>query len=300
MNRIQKKCMIVSAGIHLLLAVMLIFGPGFFAGKPDNSPPVLTFIALKTTDDDSSGGGDNTVKAPPALGGDPAPPVTPAPVLTPAPVIAQPEPVPQPPERVQPKQPERDLPPVPKDPPRVNTTPRIDSTPKPAPRKPHEINVDTNVVTSSAADAKAKREAQQKAAAAARAADAKRIAGINSLFKSATTGVRTGTAGSTEIRLSGPGGGGVPYGNFLSAVKKAYDDAWSPPNGVPETTVSVRITIARDGTILSAHITDASGNAALDGSVQKALDRVKAVPPLPDSETRDSRTVTIGFNPENK
>jgi len=281
MNRLQKKCMIVSAGIHLLLAVMLIFGPGFLAGhSKDNSPPVLTFIALKTTDDAASGGGDNTVKAPPALGPNTEPPVTPTPVVAP-PVEPTPQKIEKPPT------------PVVKEVPRANDTPKIDMTAvKPAPRK-REINVDTTVVTSSSAEAKAKREAQAKAAAAAAAAEKKRIANA---FRSATTGIKTGVAGSTEIRLQGPGGGGVPYGNFFSALEKIYYDAWTPPPGA-DSTVSVTITIARDGTIISAHITDGSDNAALDSSVQKTLDRVKAVPPLPETETRDSRTVTMKFDP---
>jgi TolA protein len=187
---------------------------------------------------------------------------------------------------------------VQKEPLRVDNTPRVNLTPvKPAPRKSREINVDTTLVTSSTAELKAKQQAQQKAA---QLAEQRRLASINSLFRSATTGVRNGSAGSTEIKLYGPGGGGLPYANFLSAVQKIYEDAWTLPSGVPESNVRVTITIARDGTIISAHITDGSGNAALDNSVQKALDRVRAVPPLPESETRDSRSVTIGFNPENK
>lgn len=288
MNRIQKKCMIVSAGIHLLLAMMLIFGPGFFGGKPENSPPVLTFVALKTTDDGSSGGGDNTVKNPPALGTSTEPPL--------APVVNPPTPVVPPPAEPPPQRIERATPPVPRDPPRVNNTPRIEPSPVRQPTHTREIIPDLTVKTSSSAEARAKREAQLRAEATARAEREKRIAG---LLRSASTGVRTGVAGSTEIKLAGPGGGGVPYGNFLSAVEKIYYDAWTPA-GASDSTVSATITIARDGTILSAHITDGSGNAALDDSVQNTLNRVKAVPPLPESETRDSRTVTIKFDPETK
>ena len=181
-----------------------------------------------------------------------------------------------------------------KDSPRVDNTPKPDLTPaKPSPRKPHEINVNTTLVASSTAEMKAKQKAAQ-------LAEQQRLSGINSLFKSATTGIRGGISGSTEIKLKGPGGGGLPYANFLSAVQKIYEDAWTPPAGAPTSTVSVSITIARDGTILSAHITDGSGNSPLDNSVQRALDRVRSVPPLPESETKESRTVTIGFNPENK
>ncbi len=298
MNRTQKKCMIVSAGLHLLLAVMLIFGPGFLAGHSnDNSPPILTFVAIKTTDDAASGGGDNTVKSPPALG-DNQQPVTPAPVVTPPvqPVAPPVQETPPPIERVQPRESEREAPPVPKDTPRANITPRIESTPvKPAPRKPHEINVDTTVVTSTATDAKARRQAEEKAAAAARAADAKRLAGINSLFKNATSGIRGGVSGSTEIRLAGPGGGGGPYANFLSAVQTVYYNAWHQPDSAPELVTKVSVSIARDGTVISAHIVSPSGNSVVDKSVRETIERVKYAAPLPDNATEDSRTVIINF-----
>ena len=297
MNRIQKKCMIVSAGLHLLLALMLIFGPGFLAGHSnENSPPILTFVAIKTTDDAASGGGDNTVKSPPALGNNPEP-AKPAPVVTP-PVQAVAPPVqetPPPVERVQPKEPQREAPPVPKDTPRVNDTPKMEVAPvKPAPRR-HEINVDTTVVTSNASDARARREAQEKAAAAARAAEAKRLAGINSLFKNATSGIRGGVAGSTEIRLAGPGGGGVPYANFLSAVQTVYYNAWHQPDSAPELVTKVSVSIARDGTVISAHIVSPSGNSLVDKSVRETIERVKYAAPLPDNATEDSRTVIINF-----
>jgi colicin import membrane protein len=293
MNRIQKKCMIVSAGIHLLLAAMLIFGPGFLAGhSDDNSPPVLTFIPVITTDSDASGGGDNTVKNPPALGTTPEPPVAPAPVVTPPTPVIPPaaEPIPQKIERA--------APPVPRTIPRVNDTPKIDLAPvKPTPRKTHEINVDTKLVTGASADLKAKRDAREKAAAAAAAEKEKRIA---ALLSSASRGVRNGSATSTELKLGGLGGGGLPYANFRASVQKAYWDAWSVPNGVPNVTVTVSVTIARDGTVISSRITDSSGNGEVDASVQRALDRVKFAAPLPSSATEDQRTVPLIFNTQAK
>ena len=66
MNRFQKKCMIVSGGIHLLLAAMLVFGPGFLSSDSENAPPLLKFIPGATVDAIMSGGGDNSVKDPPA------------------------------------------------------------------------------------------------------------------------------------------------------------------------------------------------------------------------------------------
>jgi TonB family protein len=241
---------------------------------------------LKTTDDNVSGGGDNTVKNPPALGTTPEQPAVPAPVPTPPTPVITPrvEPAPQ--------QAEKAPTPIPKDPPRINDTPKVDLTSiKPIPRKTREINADTTVVTSSAADAKAKRDAQAKAAAA----EQKRLAGIAAAFKSATTGIRGGVSKSTEIRLAGPGGGGLPYANFLSAVQTVYYNAWHQPDSAPELAVKVSVSIARDGTVISAHVVSPSGNSVLDKSVRETIERVKFAAPLPDNSTEDSRTVIINF-----
>ena len=293
MNRLQKKCIIVSGGIHLLLAVMLIFGPGFLSGhSPDNSPPVLTFVAIQTTDDNVSGGGDNTVKGPPALGTSLEAPAVPTPVVKP-PAPAAETPVEPAPEKV-----EKVVTPAPKEVPRVNDTPKLDLKPvKPSPRKTPDIKVDTTIVTSSAADAKAKRDAQAKAAAAAQAREQQRIAG---LLNSASKGVRNGSAGSTEYKLGGLGGGGLPYANFRAAVQKVYWDAWSVPTGAPYVSVTVSVTIARDGSVISSRITDSSGNADVDASVQRTLDRVKFTAPLPSSSTEEQRTVPLIFNTQVK
>jgi TonB family protein len=251
---------------------------------------VLTFVAIQTTDEKAFGGGDNTtVKNPPALGTSTVPPVAPI-VTPPTPVV--PTPVEPTPQRV-----ERTLPPVQRDPPRVNNTPRVEPTPVKTPARTHEITPDLTVKTSISAEAKAKRDAQLKAEANARAEKQKRIAG---LLKSASTGVRSGSAESTEFKLGGLGGGGVPYANFRAAVQKAYWDAWSVPTGVPYVTVTVSVTIARDGTVISSRITDSSGNAEVDASVQRALDRVKFAAPLPDSSTEAQRTIPLTFNTQAK
>ena len=64
MNRLQKKCFVASAGLHLLLGLILVIGPAFLVSqsKPDNMP-VLDFVPLKTVDALMSGGGDPTAKA---------------------------------------------------------------------------------------------------------------------------------------------------------------------------------------------------------------------------------------------
>src|SRR6185312_6847993 len=150
-----------------------------------------------------SGGGDKNAKNSPPEGVIPPSPETPTPVITPPnPVVAPPTPVAPPVDRTPPQRVEKESPPLQRESPRLDNTPRVDPTPvKPAPHKPHEINVDTTLVTSSAADLKAKQKAQQRAA---ELAEQQRRAGINSVFKNATTGIRGGISGSTEIKLRGP------------------------------------------------------------------------------------------------
>ena len=280
MNRLQKKCIIASGGLHLLLGVILIVGPGFLSSrsKPDNTPP-LDFIAAATVDAAISGGGDNTVKSPPAaLVAPPSPPTLPVPVTPPTPIVD-------------------------KTPPPLNNTsketkpPKVDPIPA-EPKKPgHQIEVNTKPVIRNSAELKAASDAAR-AKAAKEAADAKRRTA--DAVSRAIAGIRGGVSGSTEIRLQGSGTTGVPYANFLSAVKKAYWDAWTVPDGVPDSTVKATVTIARDGTVVSARIIDQSGNAAVDNSVQMVLDRVKFAAPLPEDAKEDQRTVTINFNTEAK
>src|SRR5215469_16436602 len=50
MNRLQKKCVIGTAGIHLLLLTILIFGPAFFNRQPKTDNTVLDVIPANLVD----------------------------------------------------------------------------------------------------------------------------------------------------------------------------------------------------------------------------------------------------------
>jgi len=279
MNRLQKKCFIVSLGIHLLLVVILLVGPAFLLDNSKSATPPLTFIAAATVDAAVSGGGDNTVKSPPAELS--APPAPPAPVVAPAPV---PPPVA---ERTPP--PQIDRTPTPRETPREVKPPRTDAPVVESKSRTHKIDISTQLVTGTSADVKAAQDAARKAAAAEkRRADA--------ALGRAIAGIRGGVSGSTEVRMPGPGGGGVPYANFYSAVQTVYYNAWRQPNDVPDVTVKVSVTIARDGTVISARIVTPSGNSSVDKSVQETIDRVKFAAPLPENTKEDQRDVQINFN----
>jgi TonB family protein len=105
-----------------------------------------------------------------------------------------------------------------------------------------------------------------------------------------------------EIPNPGVGGDGQATADFGDVLISKYFNAWSPPvdldNDVPVVTVSV--TIARDGSVMSAHIISPSGNKSLDRSIQNALDSVAFIAPFPPSWKEGQRTVKVKFNIELK
>jgi colicin import membrane protein len=276
---LQKKCYLASTGLHLLLLLILMVGPAFMASrsKPDTMP-VLNFVPLKTVDEMMSGGGNPNAKPPPATF-EKQQPTPPAPAVQPAP---------PPPEKVQPPEPPKETvkePPQPKEPNYSNEPSKE--------RKPRRPNIDLTPITrpresrdeaKAAAEAKARNEARRERAVAA--------------LGSAANSLEENLSGATTIELKGPDGGGVPYANFLQAVKSVYQRAWTVPDGITDenATVGASVTIARDGTVVSAHITRSSGNPGVDRSVERTLERVKWAAPLPDSAKEDQRTVKINFN----
>ena len=118
-------------------------------------------------------------------------------------------------------------------------------------------------------------------------------------FRSALSSISNNASKVTEVNMPGPGT--AAYANFKDALATIYYNAWTPPDDVSndDAITKVRITIARDGTIISAQIIGRSGDSRVDASVQRAIDRVTEVPPLPDSK-ESQRTVTLNFNLKTK
>lgn len=283
MNRLQKKCFIASAGAHLLLALILFVGPGFMSTQSKTEDmPVLDFIPVKTVDALVSGGGNPNAKPPPAA---PAPqPPPPAPAPQPPPPAPEPVREPKPP-----KESVKEIKPA---------KPAPDSLELSRKRKPRKPKISLKPVVRSTRDTRA--EARARAEAQARAQDRawtdarKRLARE---FGRVAERIGGEMSGATTIELKGPGGGGVPYANFLNAVQSAYDRAWVVPDGAAdsEAVTTASVTIARDGTVVSARIIRRSRNPAVDQSVQATLDRVTYAAPLPDDAKENQRTVTIRF-----
>ncbi len=283
MNRTQKKCVLASAGAHLLLVVILIIGPAFGSSrrKPDEVP-LLDFVPYKTVDALVSGGGYRDGR-PPQM----------------APVPRTQPPAPQPQAQPQPQPPEKQRDPDPPkeaakeaDPPEK---PVESLVPSARPKRKPEVNMTLVKRKRSTDEAKTKAEARAREEARAYADSRRQIA--REIGRLADR-IGEETAGSTEIKLQGPGGGGVPYANFLQAVKTVYTDAWVVPDGVinDQATAVAAVTIARDGTVLRYRLVTRSGDSLVDHSVQATLERVKFAAPLPEDSKEQERTVTINFN----
>lgn len=276
MNRLQKKCFFAASGMHGLLALILLIGPAFVSSNDKSkNEPDLIFVPAKTVDDAVQGGGD-------PKGGMPPPPAPTLMSVKPEVVETAPPPEPVKPVVVKEVAPPKQVPDsleLPK-----KTKPKIEVSDKPVVR---------NFDKQAAAKAKAKAKADAEAKATA---DQNRQ--IASVISGAARSMSEGFSGSTSIVLKGPGGGGVPYGNWKAAVKQRYTAAWIVPDGITDdsATVTASITIARNGEVLAHSIVSLSGNSLVDHSVKATLDRVTTAPPLPDDAKEDKRTVTISFN----
>ncbi|MGD1087151.1 MAG: TonB family protein [Verrucomicrobiota bacterium] len=251
MNRLQKKCFMVTAGIHLLLLVILFVGPAFFSAqqKPDDLL-VLDVIPANLIDAPFNSGVKNAQPPPPVVQPAPQPPV-PISVVTPPTLVQRLEKI-FTPEPVKPMQ---------------NATES----------EPHKIQVNTQLTT---------RTAQEKSMA-----DSQRARAI----KSALQRLKNNLSSVTEVNLSG--NSSAAYANYGDVVLNVYHNAWMPPDGMASDNVTVqfKVTIARDGTVISARIVTPSGDANIDAAVQRMLDRVTFIAPFPESTTETERPYLIKF-----
>jgi len=284
MNRTQKKCVIAAAGMHLLLVVILIVGPAFLSSssKQDNLD-VINFIPANLIDKPFSGGGEKNPT--------PAATVPPAPqqaTVTPTPQpkvdVTPPAPVPKPTE-----QPKIDQPVAQKDVPKPTPKPDPDAlTTKPAKAKPQ---VSTTLVTRKPSSTPTKSNDDTAAAAAAK----QRASDIAKAARSLRQGLSSSTAIDTP---AGFGGGGEAYASYAQVVKSIYDKVWIEPSDTAsdDAITKATVTIANDGTVISASITQPSGDTQADASVQRALDHVAFVAPFPASMTEKQHTFIINFS----
>ena len=104
---------------------------------------------------------------------------------------------------------------------------------------------------------------------------------------------------AAQYRISGSSAAAA---NYAQVVKSVYEQAWTPPDDTAsdDANIKVRVTIASDGTVVSAQVLDTSGDASVDRSVQNTLDRVQFIAPFPSGSTDKERTYLINFNLKSK
>ncbi|MBW8865419.1 MAG: TonB family protein, partial [Verrucomicrobia bacterium] len=204
---------------------------------------------------------------------DQTPPVPepPKPVVTPPPSV-KPEPI-KPPEEVKPvDKPEIQIPKPTKPKIKVDLTPVVRDQKKVA---------DDAAAEKARADREAKRLQDQKLKA----------------IQASVRSIKAGATAATVVDTS-PGTASVSYANYASVVKSIYEAAWTPPDDASsdDANVKVSVTISNDGRVLDAHVIDASGDAQVDGSVRRTLDKVNFIAPFPEGAKEKERTFKINFN----
>jgi outer membrane biosynthesis protein TonB len=269
MNRLQKKCTIVSAGIHLLLVVILVVGPGFLGSR--DKPARIQYIDIippKVIEGVDAGGGKPNALPPP-----PTPAPAPQPEPTPVPPQPQPQAQPQPPKL------SHDALEVHQKLPKISLTPV---------RRPQETKPRPTETSDDQAQAQA--QAQAKADAARRAR----------VYQNFVQNLKEGLTSSTSIDVPGPGGEAYAgYETVLQSIYKArYDEELAGAGDIArgKSEVETSVTVARDGSVVRHRITGRSSNAALNDLVQRVLTRVVFIHAFPEGAKDSERTFNIIFD----
>lgn len=302
MNRFQKKMLLASAGLHGFLVLLLLFGSAFFVSKEKPPAPPINVVPSHLIDEMLAGGGGNP-NLPQTDDRQKGDPLLPRPAAAPPPPVAPPA-KPTKPQLPEPKPEVRKI--EPKKPDLATPTPRPVKPPEAVKVKPDKTpevkpRIDLTELQPIARTETDKHKARQEAEAREairqqKLADAQRQKLSEQIGKVADT-MRRGFASGTVVDVGGPGG--AAYANYGAFVKAMYDDAWKVVQDLDdeEAIAAVRVTIARDGRVLSASIIQRSKNASLNRSVQRALDSVKHIGrPFPDSSKDSERTFDIKFN----
>lgn len=291
MDRLQKKCFLFSSTLHGFLLLLLVVGAAFVPSTKNQQVdlPKVRVVPTELIDGALAGGGGNpNIKPSDAQQkGDtliPQPPVTVAPPQKT--VKPPPEPVAKQEPRPEPK--------------KITKTPKEKAAEPVKNPKPSEIDnakdapLALKPATRTNQEKVRAREAAEQAAAEREWANTTRQ--LAKQLGGATSALRTGFSQGTEIEVWGTGG--AAYADYSAFVKSVYDDAWVVMDTMTDEDgrATVKVTIARSGHVISAVIISRSGNAMLDRSVQRALNKVRFVAPFPAGSKDQQRSFTIIFD----
>lgn len=276
MTRLLKKCIFLSIGLHVLVAALLIAVAAFFITKPEKVAPTLSMIAPEVLDNLL-----NPQSAPVQ------PRVTPTPPQPPVQRNRAPEPpTPRPPKKVAPVPTPTPPKPLPKKAsPTKKTTPPKSTPPKKRP--PIKINASTKTVNGGGSTSRSPVTPPIRPSV--------NTEGLRKTVKNLRTQLSAG------IKVNVSGANAAAFTSYAQYVVSVYRRTWEPliPKTLARSRVAVvSVTVDRTGKVLSARVVSKTGDAALDRSVQSALDRVRSIgKPFPSGSNDSKRTFTLDFTP---
>ena len=269
MMRLVKKCFFLSVGLHLLVLAGLILWAMFMIVKTDKLPPQLSMIAPEIL--------ENLLNPQPAA----------KPVVTPPQVrpLIRPTP-PQPRPEVRPTPPRPNIRPTP---PKPTPRPKNPIKTKPPKKKKNVIKIAQNTKTSKGTTSQPR---ETKPTPKAPAVSASQLKNIQNLRNQLSAAIEVNVTGANRAAFTS-------YASYVVAVYRRTWEPLIPANLARPRVAKVSVTIARDGRVISKKIIRRTGNAALDRSVQRALDRVRTIGKSFPSGSKDSqRTFTLDFTPQ--
>ena len=276
MTRLLKKCIFLSIGLHVLVAALLIAVAAFFITKPEKVAPTLSMIAPEVLDNLL-----NPQSAPVQ------PRVTPTPPQPPVQRNRAPEPpTPRPPKKVAPVPTPTPPKPLPK---KASPTKKI-TPPKSTPAKkrpPIKINASTKTVNGGGSTSRPPVTSAKRPSV--------NTEGLGKTVKNLRNQLSAG------IKVNVSGANAAAFTSYAQYVVSVYRRTWEPliPKTLARSRVAVvSVTVDRTGKVLSARVVRKTGDAALDRSVQSALDRVRSIgKPFPSGSNDSKRTFTLDFTP---
>ncbi|MBL9128211.1 MAG: TonB family protein [Verrucomicrobiales bacterium] len=327
-SKLDKRCFATSALVHATLAALLLFAPGLSRSRenqPGEGPP-LELMAGELIDA-ALAPGFLKQEAPenPPEAAEP-PPAAPRKSATPEPP-PEPEPQPEPPQQIEtPKtppakaakdEPDFDLPKA-REPGFILPSTKGDDKSKDKPKRPEkdEVKIDLSKAkvlkpNPNAAQTRKKPVPAEPTGPSAEDLARQRREDLARSLEGASGRIAGAVAkGTVQIQVGPAGGGGGGAGGTSTTggsayawhVRNAFINAWIAPQNVRDAfaTADVTVVIRKDGKVVQARIVKRSGIAALDRSVQDAVDRVREIVPFEAGATEDQRTYTIGFNLRSK
>lgn len=285
-------------GLHGLLAVILLVSNGFSSAPPSPADlQILNMIPANILDRDGAGGGTPAVNiVAHQAQAQPRPQQQP-----------QPTPQPQPVQRAEPERPQRptlhERQEITRPQPKLEETDEVSLEPKAKPtRRPshkHEIEVSYTPANTSKKN-KRPVDTSESSESSARS-EARRLKAIENSLDQLASGVRSSGSPNNIVDVSGIGGGEA-YAGYRDVVFTYYNRAWNTPDDAASRLLyaDAKVTIARDGSVISADLIRPSGDTALDRSIERALRAVNKLPPFPASSHDAERTFVLRFNVEAK